>query len=205
MNKCSKCGKQLSNKYYLKKHIETCKGVINPLECHICHNLFAFSSSKSVHLKQCKIKNLKETTEIIESPDITLINSDIELTPSTTNITSNIIQLNQIYKKTYYNDKIVNLCFYDKKTGKINFDISHFNEEIMYIILKNNNDDAFDYLSDKLFENVKNKLVLKNNIKDNYSEVHIGANYWEIMLDYDIYPKIMSNICNTFIKFYRRQ
>ncbi len=57
MNKCSKCNKELSSKYYLEKHLLICKGVSNTLECHLCHKIFAHSSSKSKHLKTCKEKN----------------------------------------------------------------------------------------------------------------------------------------------------
>ncbi len=53
-NKCMKCDKILSSKYYLEKHLKICKGVSNPLECHLCHKIFANKSSKSNHLKKCK-------------------------------------------------------------------------------------------------------------------------------------------------------
>jgi hypothetical protein len=53
-NKCVKCDKILSSKYYLQKHLITCKGVSNPLECHLCHKIFSDKTSKSHHLKICK-------------------------------------------------------------------------------------------------------------------------------------------------------
>lgn len=54
--KCKKCGKSFSSNSYLKKHLDICKGVSNPLECHICHKVFAHYNSKSFHLKSCKNK-----------------------------------------------------------------------------------------------------------------------------------------------------
>jgi len=107
----NKCGKEVSNKYYLKK---------------------------------CKIKNLKEITEVIESPDITLINSNVEEIPK---IAINILNTDLIY--------------YDKQENKINFDISHFNEEIIDIIIRQKDFDAFNYLSDILFQNKKNQFIIK--------------------------------------------
>lgn len=38
-NKCSKCNKILSSKRNLEKHLLICKGVLNPLECHLCHKI----------------------------------------------------------------------------------------------------------------------------------------------------------------------
>ena len=51
---CIKCNKKLSSKQSLKKHLLICKGVSNPLECHLCHKIYYDSSSKSRHLKKCK-------------------------------------------------------------------------------------------------------------------------------------------------------
>ena len=39
--KCNKCSKIFSSKSYLQKHLLICKGVSNPLECHLCHKLFS--------------------------------------------------------------------------------------------------------------------------------------------------------------------
>ena len=52
-----KCGKTFSSNKCLKNHLDICKGVSNPLECHICHKVFANRFSKSFHLKSCKNKN----------------------------------------------------------------------------------------------------------------------------------------------------
>jgi hypothetical protein len=70
--KCNKCNKILSSKYYLKKHLLKCKGVSNPLECHICHKILYDSSSKSNHLKICREKS-HEQLEAIETINNTQI------------------------------------------------------------------------------------------------------------------------------------
>ena len=51
---CNKCGKILSSKNYLQKHLLICKGVSNPLECH---KILANSSSKAKHFLNVKRKN----------------------------------------------------------------------------------------------------------------------------------------------------
>jgi len=152
---CSKCGKELSTKTTLKNHLNICKGILNPLECHICHKIFNNRSSKCYHLKKCcfsHINNENYSSSNVEIKPITIINN------------SNIIQLNQTFNIIYNNNTVINLIYYDKQEAKINFDISHFNKENMYILFKNFHDDAFNYLSDKLFENKKNQLIIKNKI-----------------------------------------
>jgi len=71
---CSKCGKKLSSKTYLNKHLIKCNGISNPLECPICHKIYANRFSKSVHIKKCKIvsndlieQSSEEITEVQES------------------------------------------------------------------------------------------------------------------------------------------
>lgn len=51
---CSQCTKPCASKQSLQRHVATCKGVTNPLECHHCHKTFAYASTKSRHLKSCK-------------------------------------------------------------------------------------------------------------------------------------------------------
>ena len=63
---CIKCNKKLSSKQSLKKHLLICKGVSNPLECHLCHKIYYDSSSKSKHLKKCKEVFIQEENKNIE-------------------------------------------------------------------------------------------------------------------------------------------
>lgn len=44
--KCNKYNKILASKQSLNRHIIICKGVLNPLECHICNKLFSHINSK---------------------------------------------------------------------------------------------------------------------------------------------------------------
>lgn len=72
---CDKCNKKLASKQSLKNHSIICKGVENKLECHFCHQIFKYSSSKSRHIKNCKMKNNENNvantnTTIINNPPV---------------------------------------------------------------------------------------------------------------------------------------
>ena len=67
---CIKCNKKLSSKQSLKKHLLICKGVSNPLECHLCHKIYYDSSSKSRHLKKCKEVFIQKENKNIENKNI---------------------------------------------------------------------------------------------------------------------------------------
>lgn len=210
---CSKCGKKLSSKYYLKQHLNKCKGVLNSLECHLCHKLFSFSSSKAVHMKHCRLKNQNDEMSNLEltiiEPEIDL-NSNMDIIPINNNFTSceiiptatQIINNNKINNiNININTYNINLIAYNKEENKILFDISHITSEMVCKIFTKDESDAFKYFCDKLFENKNNQLIVKKNLRDNYSKVHIGFNYWEKILDEFIYPKIMSTIAETMITY----
>lgn len=56
-NKCDKCSKIFSRKSHLKVHLETCKGVKDPLKCEFCNKIFSNKSNRYNHQKICKEKN----------------------------------------------------------------------------------------------------------------------------------------------------
>ncbi|OMJ95610.1 hypothetical protein SteCoe_1039 [Stentor coeruleus] len=51
--KCSyaNCGKLLSSKYNLKRHIESCHLGSRPYECHICYKRFSSKQNKREHVR----------------------------------------------------------------------------------------------------------------------------------------------------------
>ena len=59
---CSKCNKNFSANWYLKKHIEKCKGFIDIYSCEYCKKKFTHRDSRYNHYKICKTK--KEVDEI---------------------------------------------------------------------------------------------------------------------------------------------
>ena len=192
-NKCYKCNKILSSKQNLNKHLLICKGILNPLECHLCHKLFFDSSSKSRHLKICKgieteliTKENNNTTDLIERNIITNSNNVINNLNSNNVITTN------------YN---INLISYNKEDRKIEFDITHMNKNLIYKLRTIHENDAYDYFCYKLFENKNNQMIIKTNLRHIYSNVHLGFNIWEKILDNNIYHIIIYYIANTMNRF----
>ena len=193
-NICNKCNKKLASNQSLNRHILICKGISNPLECHKCHKIFSHRSSKSKHLKTCNNNELIEISD--KNNEISNINN---------NIPNNIITLNSI---TNNNNTInntntynINLIIYDKETEKIDFDTSHLKYDFMYKLLTRSNCEAFKYYCEKLFENNNNQMIIKRNLKNKFTEVHIGLNVWEKFIDDNIYPKIMNLISELILSY----
>ena len=53
---CNKCNKSFSANWYLKKHKETCKGIIDKFSCEYCNKQFSHKDSRYKHIKTCKKK-----------------------------------------------------------------------------------------------------------------------------------------------------
>ena len=195
--KCFKCSKILSSKYYLQKHILICKGVLNPLECYLCNKILYDSSSKSKHLKICKGKQ----TDLIEynkkEEEIISLQHSIINNTSNTQLTLNN-NCNYTTNNITYN---INLISFNEEELKIDFDITHFIDNIVYKLYIIAHDDAFRLFYKKLFENKNNQLIIKKNLKHTYSKVHTGFNIWQQMLDDYIYHIIMHFISETLLLY----
>jgi len=199
-NECYKCNKILSSKQNLNKHLLICKGVSNPLECHLCHKIFANRGSKSTHIKICKgIENSKELITIENNNTNDLINTNsnnIINTNSNNIITTNS---NNVINTNNYN---INLISYNKEDRKIEFDINHMNKNLIYKLRTMHENDAYVFFCYKLFENKNNQMIIKTNLRHIYSNVHLGFNIWEKILDNNIYHIIIyyiSEIMNKYI------
>ena len=201
--KCLKCGKILSSKRYLQKHLKKCKGVLNPLECHKCHKILASSSSKCNHLKICKgiINDVvvcnKETNELILSDILPNTSNEITINNTTNNIINNTINDNTV-NNTIIN---INLVCYNKDEETISFDISHLDKNILYKITTKHFDSGFYFFCMKLFENKNNQLIVKTSLKLSYSKIHTTSKEWINTCDKYIYPIIMTNIAETMLIF----
>ena len=191
---CNKCNKILSSKQNLNKHLLICKGVSNPLECHLCHKILANRGSKSTHIKICKGKeNSKEL--IITEKENNNKNEIITLNNTLNNVittnSNNVITTN-------YN---INLISYNKEERTIEFDINHMNKNLIYKLTTMHENDAYDYFCYKLFENKNNQMIIKTNLRHIYSNVHLGFNIWEKILDNNIYHIIIYYIAKTMEKY----
>jgi len=195
---CEKCNKRLSSKQSLNRHILICKGTINGYICHLCNKKFEYYNTKYYHTKKCKginneiiLSKEKNEEEIIKKEELS---NEIIINENTTN---NIIN-NCNNNNTTYN---INLIVYNKENDTIEFDLKHMNIDFIYKLTSRNNTDAFKYYCDKLFENKNNQMIIKSNLRNKYSKIHVGLNIWENFLDQHIYPKMMSVISETMIEY----
>jgi len=193
---CNKCNKTLSSKYYLKKHIENCKGNIDGLTCPNCFKVFKHRSSKHTHLKNCK-SNINKLI-IDNNTSNNLIFNDNKINNIIT--TNNNIYINNSNINTN-NTNNINLIIYDKENDKLNFDISHLNFNFSAKLNYINMNESFKYYCEKLFENKNNQMIIKTSLKNKYSKIHIGLNIWENFLDQCIYPKLMTIISESMISY----
>jgi len=191
-NQCKKCKKILSSNNYLQKHLLICNGISNPLECHLCHKILCDSSSKSKHLKICKGKtnnNEDKTNEDKTNEDKT--NKDKTNEDKTNEDKNNEDKTNED-----------NLVIFDNENMKIDFDISHINdEEISYKLSTLDNCYTFEYFCNKLFENKNNQMIVKTNLKHYYSIVYMGNNIWKKHTDNLIYPIVILEITKLILQY----
>jgi hypothetical protein len=82
----------LASKITFSRHIKICKGLLNPLECHICHKVFSSKSSKCHHMKLCKIN----TPAVIDQSQTAEIINNTTHNTNNNNITNNITNNNNI-------------------------------------------------------------------------------------------------------------
>ena len=191
-NQCKKCKKILSSNNYLQKHLLICNGISNPLECHLCHKILCDSSSKSKHLKICKGKtnnNEDKTNEDKTNEDKT--NEDKNNEDKNNEDKNNEDKINKD-----------NLVIFDNENMKIDFDISHINdEEISYKLSTLDNCYTFEYFCNKLFENKNNQMIVKTNLKHYYSIVYMGNNIWKKHTDNLIYPIVILEITKLILPY----
>jgi hypothetical protein len=180
LNKCSKCNKCLSTKYYLKKHMESCSNKENPLKCTECHKIFSSRSGLSHHKKVCKGFPL-----VIPDKSKELQNIPIQA--------NNMIQQNaQTINNVTNNVNITVLTCPQSVEENFKFNCDNITPEVLMNILKysNNSFIRFNKFISKLLENPVNRVIRKTNPKDNHSLIHVGNNKWDYAHDKDMYPII---------------
>lgn len=182
--------------YHQNKHLLICKGLSNPLECHICHKILSDRSSKSRHVKICKEKSKSKELITIEKDNELIINDNCNQIIN--NNSNNIINNSNNVITNNYN---INLISYNKEERIIEFDINHINKNLIYKLTTMHENDAYDYFCYKLFENKNNQMIIKTNLRHIYSNVHLGFNIWEKILDNNIYHIIIYYIAETMNKY----
>lgn len=165
LNKCSKCNKCLSTKYYLKKHMENCNNIDNPLQCTECHKVFSSRSGLSHHKKVCKGLPLVVPDKANELENIPIQANNVNIT---------VLTCPQSVEEDF------------------KFNCDNITPDVIMNILKysNNSFIRFNKFVSKLLENPVNRVIRKTNPKDNHSLIHIGNNKWDYAHDKDMFPII---------------
>lgn len=84
----------------------------------------------------------------------------------------------------------------------IDFNIEHFTENVFNIIVECKNKTVFiqEYVK-QLLTNPKNRFIKKHSLREPHSQLHVGDNKWEHVLDKDVYPDIASTFANSMLEY----
>tara|TARA_Y100000389_G_scaffold83399_1_gene79957 strand:- start:9731 stop:10789 length:1059 start_codon:yes stop_codon:yes gene_type:complete len=129
---CDKCKKEFRSISGYNYHILKCDGLYNNLECQFCHKIFASKSTKSRHMKTCKIK---QAQIIIREHQNTV--------------------LNQIQNNNDNRQQIVNYHIY---TGKINDNYESDDEDYKKIQRNDFGYEVTDYILPETIQNLATNL-----------------------------------------------
>ena len=181
---CDKCEKVFSKRCTMVKHKEKCKGKVNPLECNFCKQLFTLPPAKYRHQKTCKEKD-----KPIDSQSLV---QNIE--------TQNNIQTqNNITNNNITNNNTINIISFDPDEECNFVKTEAFNKQIKRLLMQYTNEiKLIKSYNRNLFLIKDNQCVKKTNLRSLHSKVHMGDNKWEIMLDKNVYPKLVSDYANDF-------
>ena len=172
-NQCEKCEKILSRSNIYKKHIINCKGKINKLQCQICNEIFTLAPAKYRHQKNCKIKKEEEQKVIIQN---------IENQNNITNITYNYPVVFNEEEDTYIKPK--NIIKKLLKTAQT----------------KNKKDIIKTYIRE-IFAIKEKQNIVKTNLTNSHSKVHVGEGNWINKLDTEIYPQLTNLFADSVYGF----
>jgi hypothetical protein len=201
--KCDECDKVLSNKTKYNNHKKICKGVSNPLECHYCHIVFPYATSKCRHLKICKDKPKDIEPTIINNIDNSTNNID---NSNSNNNNNNNIDNSTTNNIVNNNNTIINIVPFDRNLKEITPFISdHINAKDMNSMLlnsmtnENNIQLLFSDYFKKIYDKEENRCIKKTNVKLDYSKVHIGNGEWQLMVDKEFYGKLIQDLSTNLI------
>ena len=186
VNKCMKCEKSFSHNWCLTRHLQTCKGSINKFECEHCKCTFKHITSKYKHYKTCPEKN--------KLPEPVAVNNS-------TNIHNNTNATINSHNNTINNN--VNLTIvYKIGDETIDFNRDHLTEDVLKKILQcNNNNESIKEYVRQIFSNPENRFIKKNSLRESHSQLHVGENKWEHVLDKEVYPELATTFANDMLEY----
>ena len=187
-HRCHICYKNLSSNCYLLKHIKTCKGVINRLQCEYCEKEFKHEKSRFHHYKTCGTKKEMALIKEKEKEEKPTINNSGQINNLIGSGTQNVTQNNNII--IVYNPN-----------GMTPFSTDHLKAEdfkkILQLASARLDNRALEEYSKQIFENEENRCIKKTNIKLGHSQIHVGDNKWKLQLDKNIYPRLATDLANN--------
>ena len=196
---CPKCKKEFARRIYMLNHSETCNG-LHKLQCEHCLKMLACRSSKSEHLRCCKVKLEKDSCAVVPFPSAptagttsTLITGDHNTVNNTTNNNNNNTTNNN---NNTMNINQPNIIVFG---SEIKFVDDHISKQMLTKLLKNKDfEGMLSLYSHELLKRKENQCVQKTNLRSAISKVHVGNNVWESRLDQHIYPDLMTSIAFNF-------
>ena len=186
-NQCSKCEKSFSQKSCLTRHLQICKGIINKFECEHCKCTFKHCKSKYKHYKTCPEKNkLPEPLSVNNSTNINN-NTNATINSNNNNTINNNVNLTIVYK---IGDET------------IDFNREHLTEDVLKKILGcNNNTESIKEYVKQIFTNPENRFIKKHSLRESHSQLHVGENKWEHVLDKEVYPELATTFANDMLEY----
>ncbi|MEN9446469.1 MAG: hypothetical protein RL728_981, partial [Bacteroidota bacterium] len=194
-----KCHKCLYTNWYLKKHMEKCKGIRDNLSCEYCHKLFSHERSRFGHYKICEAKKEADSKALVP---ISLENIPVASTINNSQIATNINNIQEQTNIENQNNNTQNNIIVVYNSSGTDFKKEHINQEaFMKKILQMvqpyvDRSIVLDY-GRELFNNPENKCIKKDSLKSGHTEVHVGDNKWELKLDRALYPKLVNDLANN--------
>ena len=187
-NRCPKCEKCLYAKWYLKKHMDTCKGIRDKHSCEYCYKVFKHDNSRFAHYKICVAKKEIDSKSLVPS-------TNNPSNPSNTTSQQVASTINNVGGNQNNNtqNNIVNILTFPQ-AGDKNFDFmcDQITKATMKALLHNSSTPfiGFNNFVGKVMENPQNRIVHKTNPNSIYSKIHVGEGKWEFAHDDDVLPII---------------
>ena len=163
----------------------------NDKQCYKCNKILSSKQNLNKHLLICK-----GVSNPLECHICNKILSDSSSKSRHIKICKGKENSKELIIKEKENELIEN-----NKNEIITFNINHLNKNLIYKLTIMHENDAYDYFCYKLFENKNNQMIIKTNLRHIYSNVHLGFNIWEKILDNNIYHIIIYYIAKTMEKY----
>ena len=192
---CSKCNKNFSANWYLKKHIEKCKGFIDIYSCEYCKKKFTHRDSRYNHYKICKTKKEIDAKALIKNNEEHKDNEakDINIEQQRADTINNNVNSHNTTNNTINN---YILQFPEDGDNKFEFSIEHITDAVMTKLLNKVQHPQFKFNNflDKLMDEPKNRIIKKSSPNTSYSQIHKGDGNWELGYDKDIYKTLTHHV-----------